>query len=110
MRAKKKKGGGGSFETSRSTDRRIARETRKNERKEARTKKRRQDVIDQGTPGNPRFLIGAPTRKNGGVPSKPTPEEPRRRRRVVNRRGKGGTNRGGTQQGRGRRTPASCRS
>lgn len=107
---KRKKKGGDPFSVSRSTSRRIAKASRKSEKQNVKAKKRRQDIIDEGTPSNPRFLTGAPTRSNGQPtprPSKPTAKQ--KKPKLVKRKGKLCLTKGGTQQGRGRRTSASCR-
>lgn len=103
MKIKKKYDGGGMFETSRATQRKLRRAAKKSEKR----KKRRQDIIDEGTPSNPRFMIGAPTRVNGAVPKK-TEEKKKKKPKVVNR----GKARGGIKKigfGKGRRTSDSCR-
>ena len=98
------------FSVSRSASRRIAKASRKAERQAVKAKKRRQDNIDEGTPSNPRFLTGAPTRNNGQPVPKPTQNSTKAKKpKLVKRKGKLCLAKGGTQQGRGRRTSDSCR-
>jgi hypothetical protein len=104
MKVKKKYEGGGMFETSRATKRKLRRAARKSERR----KKRRQEIIDQGTPSNPRFLMGAPTRVNGAVPKKTEEKEKKKNKKVINRRGRVGVT-SGTRRMLQRAVDASCR-
>lgn len=98
------------FSISKATQRRIARASRKAEKQSVKAKNRRQEVIDEGTPSNPRFLTGAPTRSNGKPSPRPSQSAPKQKKpRLVKRKGKLCLTKGGTQQGRGRRTSASCR-
>jgi hypothetical protein len=104
MKVKKKYEGGGMFETSRATKRKLRRAARKSERR----KKRRQEIIDQGTPSNPRFLMGAPTRVNGAVPKKTEEKEKKKKKKVINRRGRAGVT-SGTRRMLQRAVDASCK-
>lgn len=111
MRVRKKSGGGGLYETSPRTERRIARERRKKER-EAR-KSPRQNLAPQ----NPRFL---PSSQMTGVrpPVEEKKEEKKKKPKTVT--GRRGGNRSttrssgrasfGRNRGRGARTSSSCRS
>ena len=102
MKVKKKYDGGGMFETSRATKRKLRKAAKKSEKR----KKRRQDIIDEGTPSNPRFMMGAPTRVNGAVPKKT--EEEKKKKKVINRRGRAGVT-SGTRRMLQRAVDASCR-
>lgn len=104
MRVKKKYDEGGMFEVSRRTKRKI----RKASKKSARKKQKREDEINKGTPSNPRFLIGAPTRVNGDVPSKPKEKEKKKKSKVKNPRGRSGVA-AGTRRALKRAVDASCR-
>ena len=75
MKVKKKYDEGGMFETSRATQRKLRRAAKKSQKRQ----KRRQDIIDEGTPSNPRFMMGAPTRVNGAVPPKPEDEKKKKK-------------------------------
>jgi len=105
MRCKKKYDKGGLYDVSRRTNRKI----RKAERDAKKKKQNRQTEIDRGTPSNPRFLAGAPTRVNGQPAERQDEKEKGKKVKVVRRNGRPCLTRGGTQQGRGRRTSASCR-
>tara|TARA_X000001316_G_scaffold3893_1_gene832 strand:- start:15903 stop:16223 length:321 start_codon:yes stop_codon:yes gene_type:complete len=105
MHCKKKYDEGGLYEVSRRASRKI----RKAERKAEKRNRKRKEEIDRGTPSNPRFLVGAPTRVNGQPVQRQDKEEKKRRVKVVKRNGRPCLTTGGTQQGRGRRTAASCR-
>ena len=105
MRCKKKYDEGGLYEVSRRTNRKIRKAGRSAEKK----KRDRQAKIDLGTPSNPRFLTGAPTRVNGQPAERKDKKEKEKKVKVVKRNGRACLTRGGTQQGRGRRTAASCR-
>ena len=56
MKVKKKYDGGGMFETSRATKRKLRKAAKKSEKR----KKRRQDIIDEGTPLEPSLHDGGP--------------------------------------------------
>jgi hypothetical protein len=105
MRCKKKYDKGGLYDISRRASRKI----RKAERETEKKKRNRQSEIDLGTPSNPRFLAGAPTRVNGQPAERQAKEEKEKKVKVVKRKGRPCLTTGGTQQGRGRRTAASCR-
>lgn len=104
MKVKKKYDEGGMFETSRATQRKLRKAAKKSEKR----KKRRQDIIDEGTPSNPRFMMGAPTRVNGAVPPKPEDEKKKKKPNVINRRGRAGVT-SGTRRMLQRSVDASCR-
>lgn len=104
MHCKKKYDEGGLFEVNRRTKRKI----RKATKKAARKKERRQEEINKGTPSNPRFLTGAPTRVNGDVPSKPKEEDKKKKGKVKTPRGRTGVT-SGTRRMLKRAVDASCR-
>ena len=105
MRCKKKYDKGGLYDVSRRASRKIRRAERRADRKS----QQRQEEIDRGTPSNPRFLMGAPTRVNGQPVQRQDKKEEKKKGKVVKRNGRPCLTTGGTQQGRGRRTAASCR-
>ena len=105
MKVKKKYEGGGMFETSRATQRKLRKAAKKSEKR----KKRRQDIIDEGTPSNPRFMMGAPTRVNGAVPKKTEDDKKKKKKKkVINPRGRAGVT-SGTRRMLQRAVDASCR-
>ena len=106
MRCKKKYEEGGLFEPNRRSKRKI----RKAEKDSERRRRDRQDNLDLGTPSNPRFLSGAPTRNDGDPIEREVKKEKKKKPKLVKRKGKLCVATGGTQQGRGGRTASSCRS
>ena len=104
MRAVKTSFEGGVYETSRATERRL----RRAERKARKANQRRQSIIDEGTPSNPRFLMGAPTRIQGEVPDKPEPDKKKKKPKVKNPKGRGRTT-AGTRRVLQRAVDLSCR-
>jgi hypothetical protein len=90
MHCKKKYDEGGLFEVNRRTKRKIRKAAKKAERRKNRT----QEVIDKGTPSNPRFLTGAPTRVNGNVPNKPKNQDKGKKPKVKTPRGKSSVTQG----------------
>lgn len=105
MRCKKKYDKGGLYDVSRRASRKI----RRAERRADRSSQQRQEEIDRGTPSNPRFLAGAPTRVNSQPVQRQDKKEKKKKVKLVKRKGRPCLTTGGTQQGRGRRTAASCR-
>ena len=93
MHCKKKYDEGGLYEGSRRASRKI----RKAERKAEKRNRKRKEEIDRGTPSNPRFLVGAPTRVNGQPVQRQDKEEKKRRVKVVKRNGRPCLTTGGTQ-------------
>lgn len=100
----KKYNTGGEFEVNRRTKRKLRKAAKKSERRNKRT----QEIINQGTPSNPRFLTGAPTRVNGDVPTKPKTQDKEKKPKVKTRRGRAGVTQG-TRRMLQRAVDSSCR-